>query len=68
MTPSRSIPAKRAMYWTCVYAPATSAAFAPAGPNEGLETAREGARQKALKVMMVRVSWMPGMVCTFWFT
>ena len=21
---------------------------------------------KALKVMMVRVSWMPGMVCTFW--
>lgn len=68
MTRPRSIPAKRAMYWTRGCAPATFAAFAPAGPNEGLESARAGARQKALKVMMVRVSWMPGMVCTFWFT
>ena len=68
MTRPRSIPAKRALYWTRGFAPATSAAFAPTGPNEGLESAREGARQKALKVMMVRVSWMPGMVCTFWFT
>jgi hypothetical protein len=55
------------MYWSRGFAPAASAAFAPAGPNER-ENRRAGARQKALKVMMVRVSWIPGMVCTFWFT
>ena len=33
------------------------------GPGE-----RGVRRQNALKVMMVRVSWMPGMTCTFSFT
>ena len=31
-------------------------------------TARQVEPQNALKVMMVRVSWMPGMLCTFSLT
>jgi hypothetical protein len=37
--------------------------------NDGWrEEVRRIAPQNALKVMMVRVSWMPGMVCTFSLT
>lgn len=67
MQPPRSIPYRDLMYFAHAFAPAPCGAFAPTGGAAG-KAARPQARQKALKVMRVRVSWMPGIVCTFWFT
>ena len=49
-------------------APARAGTRARARADRAADRRRRRYSPNALKVMIVRVSWMPGMICTFSFT